>query len=145
MTVSPAWSMSKSAVSVRSAESRMRIGGRVDQVDARTQNGDGRPRPFQGSCVSGRIDTLGHARNNADARPSEIPGDGSGHAQAVVGSLPGTHHGHAGPSKETLFLVSDSKYSFISSSLVRKIALYGGDYSKFVPEKTYKKLKEKFE
>lgn len=49
------------------------------------------------------------------------------------------------PDIETLFLVSDSKYSFISSSLVREIALYGGDYSKFVPEKTYKKLKEKFE
>ena len=49
------------------------------------------------------------------------------------------------PDIETLFLVSDSKYFFISSSLVREIALYGGDYSKFVPEKTYKKLKEKFE
>ena len=34
---------------------------------------------------------------------------------------------------ETLFFLSDSKYSFISSSIVRELILDGGDYSLFVP------------
>ena len=34
---------------------------------------------------------------------------------------------------ETLFFLSDSKYSFISSSIVRELILNKGDYSLFVP------------
>ena len=34
---------------------------------------------------------------------------------------------------ETLFFLSDSKYSFISSSIVRELILNNGDYSSFVP------------
>ena len=35
---------------------------------------------------------------------------------------------------ETIFLITNLKYSYLSSSLVKEIASYGGDISKFVPE-----------
>lgn len=38
------------------------------------------------------------------------------------------------PEVETLFLTPAEQYTFISSSLVREIARYGGDVSAFVPE-----------
>lgn len=38
------------------------------------------------------------------------------------------------PAIETLFLTPGEPYAFISSSLVREIALLGGDISRFVPE-----------
>lgn len=37
------------------------------------------------------------------------------------------------PSMETMFLTSDSKYNFISSSLVRELASYGADITGYVP------------
>lgn len=39
------------------------------------------------------------------------------------------------PTLETMFLTPDEGYTFISSSLVREIALLGGDVSPFVHEK----------
>ncbi len=45
------------------------------------------------------------------------------------------------PAVDTVFLVTSSKYSFLSSSIVRDIAKYGGDNSKFVPDCIDKKLK----
>ncbi|MFU8797856.1 MAG: pantetheine-phosphate adenylyltransferase [Gammaproteobacteria bacterium] len=39
---------------------------------------------------------------------------------------------HMAPHIETVFLTPCEKYSFISSSLVREIAAFGGDTSKFV-------------
>lgn len=45
---------------------------------------------------------------------------------------------------ETLFLVSNAKYSFVSSSLVKEIIYFGGDISNFVPELAYKLLKERY-
>jgi pantetheine-phosphate adenylyltransferase len=36
---------------------------------------------------------------------------------------------------DTLFLMSDAKYSFVSSSLVKEVFLLGGDVSPFVPHK----------
>lgn len=45
------------------------------------------------------------------------------------------------PAIETLFLTPASQYSFISSSLVREIAKYGGDVSKFVPPIVEKALR----
>ena len=46
---------------------------------------------------------------------------------------------------ETIFLVTDVKYSFLSSSSIKEVALFGGDVSDFVPaivsEKTLKKHK----
>ena len=45
---------------------------------------------------------------------------------------------------DTVFLMTDAKYSFLSSSLVRQIAAYQGDVSPFVPKIVEKTLKEKF-
>lgn len=35
---------------------------------------------------------------------------------------------------ETIFLVASPEYSFISSSMVREVAEYGGDFKDFVPQ-----------
>lgn len=45
---------------------------------------------------------------------------------------------------ETLFLTPDEQYAYISSSLVREIASYGGDISSFVPEPVADALKAKY-
>ncbi|MBC8590471.1 pantetheine-phosphate adenylyltransferase [Wansuia hejianensis] len=44
---------------------------------------------------------------------------------------------------ETLFMVSRSEYVFLSSSLVKEIALYGGDISCFVPREVEYALNNK--
>jgi pantetheine-phosphate adenylyltransferase len=44
----------------------------------------------------------------------------------------------------TLFLPSQSKYSYISSKYVREIARFGGDVSMMVPESASKRLKDRF-
>jgi pantetheine-phosphate adenylyltransferase len=44
---------------------------------------------------------------------------------------------------ETLFIMADSKYAFISSSLVREIAAFDGDTSQFVPQNVEVALKKK--
>ncbi|WP_099950560.1 pantetheine-phosphate adenylyltransferase [Ezakiella peruensis] len=45
---------------------------------------------------------------------------------------------------ETIFLVSNSKYSYLSSSLVKEIAHFDGNLQDFVPINVNIKLKEKF-
>ena len=35
---------------------------------------------------------------------------------------------------DTMFLMSDSSYSFVSSSLIKEVFLQGGDISKYVPD-----------
>ena len=45
---------------------------------------------------------------------------------------------------ETVFFNSTENFSYISSSLVREIAVLGGDVSAFVPESVELLLKEKF-
>lgn len=45
---------------------------------------------------------------------------------------------------ETIFLLSNPKYSFVSSSGVREIAAFKGDVSAFVSPSVEKKIKEKF-
>ena len=45
---------------------------------------------------------------------------------------------------ETLFLVADGKYAFLSSSIVREIASYGADISELVPENIIDDIKDKF-
>lgn len=45
---------------------------------------------------------------------------------------------------ETVFLMPGEKYSFISSTLVREIAKYGGDVSEFVPRGALKIIAEKY-
>ncbi len=47
------------------------------------------------------------------------------------------------PEMETVFVMSSGQYIFLSSSLVREIASYGGDVSGFVPECVSKKLEKK--
>jgi pantetheine-phosphate adenylyltransferase len=42
---------------------------------------------------------------------------------------------------ETLFLVSSPVYSFLSSSLVKEVARYGGDVSHFVPPPVAERLR----
>ncbi len=38
------------------------------------------------------------------------------------------------PKVETIFLTTNLKYSYLSSTIVKEFASYGGDISKFVPE-----------
>lgn len=45
---------------------------------------------------------------------------------------------------ETIFLLSNPNYSFVSSSGVREIAAFKGDVSAFVSPSVEKKIKEKF-
>jgi len=44
---------------------------------------------------------------------------------------------------ETIFLMPNEKYSYISSTLVKEIALYSGDLKSFVPAYVAKELKKK--
>jgi len=48
------------------------------------------------------------------------------------------------PEIETIFLMPNEKYSYISSTLVKEIGAYGGNLSSFVPKIVSEKLKEKF-
>jgi pantetheine-phosphate adenylyltransferase len=41
---------------------------------------------------------------------------------------------------ETLFMTTNPQYSFLSSSLVKEIAMYGGDVSGLVPEQILGRL-----
>lgn len=47
------------------------------------------------------------------------------------------------PGLETLFILAATRYSFVSSTMVKEIARYGGDVSKLVPPATLKALKAK--
>ena len=47
---------------------------------------------------------------------------------------------HLAANVETLFLTPAEQFSFISSSLVREVAMHGGDVSEFVNPLVYKKL-----
>jgi pantetheine-phosphate adenylyltransferase len=44
---------------------------------------------------------------------------------------------------DTLFMAADPHYSFLSSSLVREVATYGGDVSGLVPEVVLARLRER--
>ena len=48
------------------------------------------------------------------------------------------------PRLETLFLAPDTRYSYLSASLVREIASLGGDVSDFVDPLVLERLMEKF-
>jgi pantetheine-phosphate adenylyltransferase len=47
------------------------------------------------------------------------------------------------PEIETLFLMTDYKYSYLSSSFVKQIAHLGGDVSEMAPQPVAKRLKRK--
>jgi pantetheine-phosphate adenylyltransferase len=48
------------------------------------------------------------------------------------------------PNVETVFLTPSDQYMFVSATIVREIATFGGDVSKFVPPQVQKRLIEKF-
>ncbi len=48
------------------------------------------------------------------------------------------------PKVETVFLMTNTKYSFLSSSIVKEVARFGGCTKDIVPQKVENKLKEKF-
>ena len=47
------------------------------------------------------------------------------------------------PEVETVFLTPSEKYMFVSASMVREVALFGGDASKFVPPSVNERLRQK--
>lgn len=48
------------------------------------------------------------------------------------------------PEIETIFFMPRLRYSYLSSTVVREIARFGGDISKMVPPYVVKKVKEKY-
>lgn len=44
---------------------------------------------------------------------------------------------------ETIYMVAQGKYSYLSSSIVKEVAMFGGDISCFVPKVVEKAIKEK--
>ena len=45
---------------------------------------------------------------------------------------------------ETIFLATNLQYSYLSSTIVKEFASYGGDISKFVPEQFVDRIYEKY-
>ena len=48
------------------------------------------------------------------------------------------------PQVDTIFLTTNLKYSYLSSTIVKEVASYGGDISKFVPEAVVQRVYDKF-
>ncbi|MBQ6773527.1 MAG: pantetheine-phosphate adenylyltransferase [Synergistaceae bacterium] len=48
------------------------------------------------------------------------------------------------PEIETFFIVTDSKYSYVSSSSIREIFHFGGTVRDFVPDVVFNKLRERY-
>ena len=44
---------------------------------------------------------------------------------------------------ETVFVMTSEEYGYVNSTMVRQIALLGGDVSKLIPETVYERLREK--
>ena len=47
------------------------------------------------------------------------------------------------PAVETVFLTTSLEYSYLSSTIVKEVAAFGGDISQFVPEAVETKVREK--
>ena len=47
------------------------------------------------------------------------------------------------PQIETMFLTTRLEYSYLSSTIVKEVAAFGGDISQFVPEAVIEMMKEK--
>ena len=52
---------------------------------------------------------------------------------------------HLGPEIETVFMTPSERYAFISSTLIREIARFGGDVSEFVPQPVRNALQYKLQ
>ena len=48
------------------------------------------------------------------------------------------------PDVETIFLTTNLQYSYLSSTIVKEFASYGGDISKFVPEPVIQRIYSKY-
>lgn len=48
------------------------------------------------------------------------------------------------PEVDTIFLNTSLKYAYLSSSMVKEVAMYGGDISKFIPEQVINQVYEKY-
>ena len=48
------------------------------------------------------------------------------------------------PNIDTLFLTTSLEYAYLSSTIVKEVASYGGDISHFVPEKLIGRIYEKY-
>lgn len=48
------------------------------------------------------------------------------------------------PTIDTLFLITSLDYSYLSSTIVKEVASYGGDISHFVPEQLIDRIYEKY-
>jgi len=48
------------------------------------------------------------------------------------------------PNFETLFMMTNSKYSYLSSSIVKEIASFGGEIRDLVPDQVYKTIMNKY-
>lgn len=49
------------------------------------------------------------------------------------------------PSVDTLFLTASVEFSYVSSSTVRELAFFGGDFSHFVPDCIVERIKSRFQ
>lgn len=49
------------------------------------------------------------------------------------------------PTIETVFLMADEKYRFVSSSLIKEVAMFDGDISGLVPDSIAKRVMEKYQ
>lgn len=49
------------------------------------------------------------------------------------------------PEVETIFLTTNLQYSYLSSTIVKEFASYGGDISKFVPKEFVDRIYKKYE
>ena len=47
------------------------------------------------------------------------------------------------PDVETVFLTTNLKYSYLSSTTVKEVAAFGGDISQFVPDYVADRIEEK--
>lgn len=48
------------------------------------------------------------------------------------------------PDIESVFLMADEQYRFVSSSLIKEVAIFDGDVSSMVPEIVAERMKEKY-
>lgn len=48
------------------------------------------------------------------------------------------------PEVDTIFLMPDEEFTFISASIVKEVAYWGGDLSSFVPQNVAAALTDKF-
>lgn len=51
---------------------------------------------------------------------------------------------HLAPDIETMFMTTATEYAFVSSSLVKEVASYGGDVDALVPESVARQLRKRF-